>query len=348
MTALEYKIPDKVTLDRLATLVALHQCGGSVPDTAEAIRRSESSVKNHIRELEQDLGGGQLVARTNGSMPVTSHGVEIVRLAKEILERASGLARVGRKECTLAFLPQHAYIVAKAMKKLAQTSDIMLRLEVLAEHHRSRVSFEQHVLTPLAHGALDLVIGLPTEGKGLTTHPLYRTRLVAMVPRQDAPEHLPLARLVRDHKLLVPPAETRSRILLDGEIEAHVPLELISRKHIELEAYGTKVLTIFAYEEHGTVVAPEDIAQPFMADKAFGGSPATNYTWVPVTVDDSGAPLTHRVVVTMPTDPGQRRPDLERIVTALQEASASLDVGTDGHRCSRTPGLRHDPQGSQY
>ncbi|WP_206796988.1 LysR family transcriptional regulator [Amycolatopsis sp. MtRt-6] len=347
MTELKYKIPDRVTLDRLATLVALHDHAGSVADTAGAIKRSESSVKNHIRELEQDLGGGHLVVRTNGSMPITPHGEEIVRRAKELLERASGLARVGRKECTVAFLPQHAHIVAKAMKELTRTTDILLRLEVLAEHHRSRVGFEQHVLAPLAHGALDLVIGLPTTGKGLATRPLYRTRLVAMVPRRNAPEHLPLARLVREHKLLVPPADTRSRVLLDGEIEAHIPAELRSRKHIELEAYGTKVLTIFAYEGHGTVVAPEDIAQPFMSDKAFGGSPAADFAWVPVTVDESGEPLTHRVVVTMPANAGQRQRDLESIVKALQDASAALDVGTDGHSCNRTPGLRRDPQGSQ-
>ena len=347
MTTLDFEVPAKVTLDRLATLVALDRFGGSVLDTSEAVGLSESSVKNHIRELEQELGGGQLVVRANGTMRVTVHGAEIVRRATDILARASGLARLARKECTLAFLPQHAYIVARAKKKLEETSDIVLRLEVLAEHHRSRASFEQHVLTPMTHGALDLVVGLPTEGKGLTARQLYRTRLVAMVPREGAPEHLPLAQLVRQHRLLLPPPETRSRILLDGEIEAHLSDELVGQKKIDLEAYGTKVLTIFAYEGHGTVVAPEDIAQPFMIGNAFGGRPASDYVWVPVTVDRADEPLTHRVVVTMPSDPGQRGSDLEHIVGALQEASAALDVGTDGHRCDRTAGLRRDPQGSQ-
>ncbi|HEV7976381.1 hypothetical protein [Amycolatopsis sp.] len=342
MTNPEYKIPTKVTLDRLATLVALHRYSGSVLDAAKEVRLGETSVRNHIRDLEQELGGGNLVTRSNGCMPVTMHGEDIVRLARDILARTVGLTRVARMECTVAFLPQHAYIVARAKKKLEETSDILLRLEVLAEHHRSRSSFEQHVLEPMTHGALDLAIGLPTAGKSLTTFPLYTTRLVAMVPKRDAPSHLTLTQLVRQHELLLPPPETRSRILLEGEIEAHVPAELVREMKIGLEAYGTKVLTIFAYEGHGTVVAPEDIAHPFMVDNAFGGNPAKDFVWVPVTVDGPDDALTHRVVVTMPSNTGRRRPHLEQIVRALQDASKSLNVSTKGHSCDRTPSLRND------
>ncbi|WP_246370486.1 hypothetical protein [Amycolatopsis echigonensis] len=170
---INYKLP-MINLNLLITLVRLSENDGSVEKTSKALGVVSGTIDNHLSRLTDDLGGGALTTNTRaGVRQITDYGHDVIRTAKELLDSAQALKDYGRRECTLAFLPQHAYIVARAQQQLKTTNpDLELRLVVLAEHHRSRTSFERHVIDPLARGALDLAIGLPAHGRpGLTSYP---------------------------------------------------------------------------------------------------------------------------------------------------------------------------------
>ncbi|ROP40906.1 DNA-binding transcriptional LysR family regulator [Saccharothrix texasensis] len=303
-----------------------------------------TNIKGQLQQLANELGGGELfVADENRQYRPTEHGRAVLERARRVLAEVDALARLSSPVCRIAFLPQHAHIVASARRYLRDaSSDVTLELHVLEEHHRSRAGFEANVVTPLQHGAFDIVVGLPPRGHKQTLRQqfLYSSRLEARVPVNRAGDHIELTELVEKHSLLVPPAHTRSRVLLDGEIRQHVDPELIDRRYtVHLEAYGTKVLVTFADIGEGTVVVPSDISYPFKNGSSFGGAGSADCAWVPVTQDDE--PLTHDVVVT--TQKSSHRSDtVSQVVAALGETAASMALGATarGHACEVTELLR--------
>lgn len=277
-----------ITLPKLRTLVLVAQTG-SYTAAAAQLDQTRQNIQKQIKELSATLGEVLFEhdARSGRQIP-TAFAQHLLPQASEMVDLWTALSSESSRVCTVAFLPQHSYLVGDVLQSRPVNSEgepILLESMILGEEHRNRESFVEHVLGPLAHGVLDLVVGLPpaTDWKNsakLKQELLYTSRLEAMVPITRERDHIEISELVRQ-PLLLPPSPTRTRHTLTTAIEQDFKGNAPKLK-IEHTAYGTKVLVALGVHEQGTVVVPSDIAHPFKKGSYFGGKGSENFKWVPV------------------------------------------------------------------
>lgn len=343
---------DHITLPRLRAFVAIAEYK-TINAAARSLRQQRQTVQGHLKSLQQFVAAPLFEGTADSRDPdrprdLTPYGRRFLGQARQMLHLWGGLSR--DTTCTVAFLPQHSYFMARAFRTLRQSDGpLTIEKQILGEQHREKTSFEHDVIGPLAAGVLDLVIGLPPTGFGdrLDLEYLYTSRLEAMISRDDPyseEEGITLEELVAlvrkrrsmgDNGLLLPPEDTRTWRLLGDNFQRFLPTESLTQI-TDLTSYSTKALVAFAIEDSGIVVVPSDIAYPFRSAHYFAGKDSQlGFKWVPLR-DQDGGHLKHEVFATTSRD--YPNPTVDAVVEAIKEAVAvyHLETGRIEHHTQAT------------
>ncbi|VVJ22748.1 Uncharacterised protein [Amycolatopsis camponoti] len=288
------------TFPQLLSFVALAEVGTYLK-AADELGITRQAVSDNIKNLEKSLNrnvdGRRLFVKEGDVQRLASDP-----FAQELLERArlmvfeyNSINRLRDDTLRIRYLPQHVFFMASVEARLERSQlGVRVRSRPLSEEDRAVDRFESVVLAALAGHALDFVVGMPpTKGsptaRKLTTRYLYSSHQVAMLPKSDPRDQIGLAELVEDGRMLVPPPQTRSRQVLEREIEkhlGHMPTAGRPDLRVKREAFGTKVLHEYGVAGIGTPVVPSDIANPFFAGNIHGGPQTADFKWVPVCLPD--------------------------------------------------------------
>jgi DNA-binding transcriptional LysR family regulator len=191
---------------------------------------------------------------------------------------------------TLACLAHHVHFVSRAEAALLAKSPerVEINLQFLEQRHSADRIFRDAIRS-LRHDVFQLIIGPPVVGeKTLVSKDLYEARLEALVPRSNAANNIPLADLARQRLFL--PTDERWRRTLEEEIAALGVPEPRKDHRIPMDL-STAILRISNAAHLGrdipVVVAPSDAALAFTSRGEFGGTLATVFRWIPVTLKDA-------------------------------------------------------------
>jgi DNA-binding transcriptional LysR family regulator len=279
-------ISDDLSFMGVVTLAALDEYG-SYKEAAEILRRKESGLRSHIKNLRTFMQSEIVVPVGDSRYKVCNEPrvLELRDRARLMLYQYGAISRLGDPTIRIRYLPQHVFFMAPVEARLERGIGTPLHPRPLGEEDRAIERFQRNVLAAVAGGMIDFAIGLPPEGiigDSLQVKYLYSARLEAMVPKAGAPKSITLGELVSEGKMLVPPMKTRSRALLEQEIASDVPGAPPPARRVKREAFGTKVLHQYGLEGLGTCVVPSDIAYPFKAGQDHGGPRTEDFTWIPV------------------------------------------------------------------
>ncbi|WP_173070660.1 LysR family transcriptional regulator [Phytohabitans houttuyneae] len=330
--------------------IAVAETGGTAAaaNRLKAIRGEtygRQTVVKTLAKIERWAGQTLLERDGNRRLYTTERGQEFLVAARKIVAQY----RVMRGEAAnsdlprLACLPLHTIFVAKAEDRLyheppAETEKILV--EYLPQDQRGEGQFHKAV-EMLGNDVYQLIIGPPVkEVKKFQSTILYQAQLEAMVSVDHPESEMSLIDLVKKHRMLVPPADMRSRRLLEDAIQkwaADVDPGLDQRVAAESYETATSVMRLRHENSRGrvdkrVVVVPSDVAFPFKDGMEFGGRNADRFKWVPIYYRDSANArhlLQMDVCVTVRLG---NRAKLAKIVGALQDAVAQLDQipGHDG------------------
>ncbi|MEV0908235.1 LysR family transcriptional regulator [Streptomyces hokutonensis] len=309
----------RVTLQRLHAFVLTAE-KRSPKEAADAMKMTASAIRQHLATLDDVYGRPLLQKGEGGSWEATEFGKKVLPAAQRAVHQWAQITRIGSTTVVVEFLPQHAYFVSPVAAHLRDHMEI--KLAPLSEHDRDRSRFEEAVVGRVADGVSDLVVGLPPKSMAkLEKTPLYTSRLVAMIPRDEPRDHLTLHE-VAQRRLLLPPAAARSRELLDKALDQVLKETGTPHPIPVVEAYGTKVLVTLGEDEHGTVIVPSDVAYPFAQGERLGGPISAGFKWVPLR-DQTGKELTQQVFATTRPQPSE---DVTKIIDGLKEKVAELKL----------------------
>jgi Bacterial regulatory helix-turn-helix protein, lysR family len=196
---------------------------------------------------------------------------------------------------TMACFPHHLYFVARAENNMAgplDAPDRTMIVKVLDHQYRGETAFHRHAVERLRLGVYHWVVGPPVEGDEIVeSMKLYSAQLEAMVPVKWPRDEMSLTELVRDHRMIAPPAEMRSRSQLEQRIrEWEIPDERretrVAGKTIET---STSVLRLRLQaqrheraRESRVLVAPSDVALAYKPGMEFAGHGCEQFKWVPL------------------------------------------------------------------
>jgi DNA-binding transcriptional LysR family regulator len=312
------------------------------PYTRQAIDRARRSI--------EDWYGQQLLVRVNKKLCPTDHGKAFLESARNVVADYR-LMRAGPTEDEtprLACHPHHAYFVVRARTTMRESAEPgsapPFEVDYLSPRDRAESGFYQRAVERLISAGYDVIIGPPvSDDPRFTSTLLYSARLEAMLLVDDAPAVIPLADLIRGHRLLLPPRDMRSRRLLEQRIREWNIDDPNHDMRVATETYdlATSVMRM-RYEHLGdgglshVVVATSDTALTFKAGMEFGGLNADRFAWVPIVhrmPDGQERYLTQPVCATTRRSDGARyRP----IIDALARAVAEIERG-GGARLSGRP-----------
>lgn len=307
-----------ITPRRLEILAAVGR-EQSIRRAAHELFISQPTVRDALDALEAVIGG-PLKDTRDGDAPglyrLSAIGRQVVEQGEAILNLCEGVTRLGeRRPPAVAFLPHHAPLLARAWANLDDQA--AMDLQVLGESERSTSAFANRVLGRLEAGAIAVAVGHPAVDRPkLDSQPLYDVDYEAMLPAAWRPKTISIAQLA-ERRLVLPPAPTRSRVVLE---EAFKAAGLTEDREVVLEAYQTKVLVLMGWAGLGTVVLPSDLARLYKTGGDFGGPQAKGVRWVKV-VSGNGQRLVHQVNVTTSRD---RSTKVERVIAAIREAVGQL------------------------
>jgi hypothetical protein len=287
----------------------------------------------------------------NKKLCPTDHGKAFLESARNIVAEYR-LMRAGPTEDDtprLACHPHHACFVVRARATMRGAAEPgagpPFQVDYLSPRDRAESAFYQRAVERLISASYDVIIGPPVLGDSrFTSTLLYSARLEAMLAADGAPAVIPLADLIRGHRLLLPPRDMRSRRLLERRIREWNIEDPYHDMRVAAETYDLATSVMRMRYEHlddggprHVVVATSDTALAFKAGMEFGGPSADRFTWVPIvhrTPDGRERQLTQPVSATMrKSDGATYRP----IVDALARAVAEIERGDSGARLSGAP-----------
>lgn len=321
------------TFPQLLSFVALAELG-TYPKAADILGITRQAISDNIKNLEKALNrnieGRRLFVKEGDVQRLVDDP-----LAQELLERArlmvfeyNSINRLHDDTLRMRYLPQHVFFMASVEARLEQSQlGVRVRSRPLSEEDRAIGRFESVVLAAVAGHALDFVVGMPpTKGSptaaNLLTRYLYSSCQMAMLPTSDPRDTIGLAELVEDGRMLLPPPQTRSRQVLEREIEkhlGHLPTADRPDLRVKREAFGTKVLHEYGVAGIGTPVVPSDIANPFFTGNIHGGPQTADFKWVPVCLPD-GNLIYQEVFASQPDVSNKKKADaLEDLFRLVQD-----------------------------
>ena len=287
------------------------------------------AVAKVVAKIEGWLGAPAFEQTVGRAKVTTERGEDFLRAARTIVGEYHALRQPDRssQQPTLACMPHHIHVVARAEAALARRSPIAVQFLERACYVGD--AFNRYAVGRLQRDLYQLIMGPPVPGdRTLVCKDLYEARLEAMMPAATAPPAISLTALVSDHELFLPPPGSRSRRLFQDRIAAWgVPdVHLQTRAERESRETATSVLRVHcrADREHHVVVAASDVALAFKLGREFAGPPAQRFRWVPIYHrDEQGTvhQLTQKVCVTMKR---AAAPSLFPVVEALRKAVAHV------------------------
>lgn len=296
-------------------------------------RYERQSVEKILKKIESWAGETLLERHSDRRLYPTARGQEFLESARAVVRQYQVLrGEIGRPALpTLACLPHHTPFVALAEDILLDAPPAgteKINVEYLQQHQRGEGEFHRHAVTRLRENVYQLIIGpRVNDPKTYDSTTLYHSQLEAMVDRDYPGSEMPLEDLVTKYRMLVPPADTRSRRLLEdsittGGIPDPGPLVRVAGETYDTATSVMRLRTESNRRRGGprVAVAPSDVALPYKAGMEFGGRHADRFKWVPIR--HGGEPLRMEVCVTVRRG---SRDALAGVVAALATAVRRLD-----------------------
>jgi DNA-binding transcriptional LysR family regulator len=174
---------NNLTLRQLSAFIAVAECGG-FRRAGEQLRRSQSAVSAHIRELELELGIA-LFHRTTRRVSLTPEGERLLGRARRALAELESAVREVRDEVAL----QRGRVVIGAPPTVSST-----RLPHLVARFRlSHPGIEVQIQEDFASGIMERVRGEAVD--------------FAVTPRIEGTEEFTFETILRDDFAVVLPAD---------------------------------------------------------------------------------------------------------------------------------------------
>jgi DNA-binding transcriptional LysR family regulator len=242
--------------DQLVTFIEVAKLN-SFSRAANKIFRSQPAVSAQIQQLEQECGA-KLLERNSKSVALTDAGELFLSYAERLLELKKegiravsdqgdtprGTLAVGANEATCLYvLPQ---VFAEYLRLYPQVQLCIVR------------NFTSKVLEGLEDGAIDVgVVTLPVKSQKLTVKPIFRDRLVLMVPAKS-----PLAKKrsvpvsVAAEQMLLVPNSGYTRQILDRLFRPYAP-----HLQVRMELPSVEMIKSFVAAGLGVSIISESFAR---------------------------------------------------------------------------------------
>jgi DNA-binding transcriptional LysR family regulator len=296
------------------------------------------AVEKILRRLEQLAGATLLARHPDRKLYPTGKGQEFLEIARHVVAQYQRMRddASGPTLPVLACLPHHMHFVSSAEDLLYGTrpeeTDKVL-VDYVPESERGEGGFRRHAVAFLRDNRYQLIIGPRVEEpKVFESTTLYYSQLEAMVGRAFPGAEISLTDLVRNHRMLVPPRDMRSRALLEESIRDWGIEDPGTERRVAAETYETATSVMRIRNEQWrrgradsrVVVVPSDVALAYKEGMEFGGRHAERFKWVPIYHRDSlGKEHLLRMEVCVTIREG--RTDLRPIVDALTTAVRLLN-----------------------
>ena len=330
----DFKGPDEWQC-RVFIAVAEAHGADAAAEELQAIRPGygRQAVEKTMRRLEKLAGLTLLERHPDRRLYTTAKGQEFLEIARHVVAQYERMRDDASTPTlpVLACLPYHTHFVSTAEDLLygdSQDGTDQVVVEYVPESERGEGGFQRHAVAFLRDNRYQLIIGPRIEAQPLfESTTLYYWQLEAMVGIKFPGDEIALTDLVRNHRMLVPPRDMRSRALLEESIRTWGIDDPGVDARIAAETYETATSVMRIRAEHqrrgGTdsrvVVVPSDVALAYKKGMEFGGRHAERFKWVPIYHrDPAGKEHLLRMEVCVTIREG--RTELQPIVEALRAA----------------------------
>jgi DNA-binding transcriptional LysR family regulator len=307
------------------------------------------SVEKVLNKLDAWAGEPLLRRQPDRKLYVTPRGRHFLEWARtivahyEAMREGTGAPRLP----VLACMPYHTHFVSLAEDLLfgapPDGQDKVL-VEYLPENQRGESEFHGSAVSLLRNNAYQLVIGPRVDDtKVFESTTLYHSQLEAMVGRDYPDDEISLRDLVRNHRMLVPPPDLRSRSLLESRIQQWQIEDPGPKVRVAAETYETATSVMRIRNEHSRrghadsriIVVPSDVALVYKEGMEFGGLHAERFKWIPIYHRDSDG-VDHLLRLEVCVTVRAERSDLHDIIETLKEAVRMLNESSEhGGLCGR-------------